>query len=292
LSIFTPTFSYQWNQPTHQLTIFETPVGSPTFELARLTLNGNYGPNDFQLIDNTALPMTGGAVSENDNGTFVTPFQLDITTTQAAPCFARGALIATPDGERPVESLRIGDSVLTADGRSAPVRWIGHRLIDVRRHPNPRLVRPVCIRRGAFAEAAPHRDLLLSPDHAVFADGVLIPVKLLVNERSIVIADVEEVTYFHLELDQHEILLAQGLTVESLLPGADRSGFDNGGGPVRLHPDFHALAWEADGCAPLVLTGPALEAVRLRLEQRAELVALRFGSSAGNQMPAEIAAAG
>src|SRR4051794_39757459 len=79
------TYSYNWNQLTQQLTIFETPTSLPTFELARLTLNGTYDPNDFALIDNTGLPMIPGAVSINGNGTFTTPFQLDITTVHTAP---------------------------------------------------------------------------------------------------------------------------------------------------------------------------------------------------------------
>src|SRR3954468_20692631 len=82
---FSSTYSYNWDQPTHRLTIFETPTSLPTFELARLTLNGTYGPNDFTLIDNTGLPMIPGAVSINGNGTFTTPFQLDITTVHTAP---------------------------------------------------------------------------------------------------------------------------------------------------------------------------------------------------------------
>src|SRR5262249_44854402 len=104
---FGSTYSYNWDQPTHQLTVFETPNFSSTFEIARLTLNGTYGPNDFTLIDNTGLPMVPGAVSINSNGTFTTPFQLDITTSQTI-CFAQGTLIATPEGEKPVESLRAG----------------------------------------------------------------------------------------------------------------------------------------------------------------------------------------
>jgi Ca2+-binding RTX toxin-like protein len=79
------TYSYNWDQPTHQLTIFETPTFLPTFELARLTLNGTYGANDFTLIDNTGLPTVPGAVSINSSGTFITPFQLDITTIDTPP---------------------------------------------------------------------------------------------------------------------------------------------------------------------------------------------------------------
>jgi len=74
-----------------------------------------------------------------------------------------------------VEALCVGDIVLTHDGGAEPVVWIGHRRIDCRRHPRPRLIWPVRVRAGAFADRVPHRDLLLSPDHAVFVSDLLDP---------------------------------------------------------------------------------------------------------------------
>jgi len=130
------------------------------------------------------------------------------------------------------------------------------------------------VRRDAFAPRVPCRDVWLSPDHAVHADGVLIPVKHLVNGRSIIREERAEITYYHVELAEHAVLLAEGLPAESLVPGSDRSRFANGGASVCLHPDFDALAWEADGCAPLVLTGPVLDALRQRLDRRADILGL------------------
>ena len=185
-------------------------------------------------------------------------------------CFLAGSRIRTPVGDRAVEMLRAGDLVVTASGEHCPIVWIGRRETDTTRHPRPERVRPVRVRRGAFGEGLPERDLLLSPDHALFIDGVLIPVKYLVDGRTVLHElAIARPTYFHVELDRHEILLAEGLPAESLVPGADRSAFANGGGPVQLHPDFHALAWEAEGCAPLVVTGPVLEAARARLTRLA-----------------------
>lgn len=73
------------------------------------------------------------------------------------------------------------------------------------------------------------------------------------------------VTYFHVELARHAVLLAEGLPAESYLDTGDRSDFGNGGGAMTLHPDFASLQREAGACAPLVITGPVLEAVRDRL---------------------------
>jgi hypothetical protein len=181
-------------------------------------------------------------------------------------CFARGTRIASPRGALPVETLSVGDTVRLASGDTAAITWIGYREVVCRRHPQPCNVWPVRISRGAFGDAAPQRDLLLSPDHAVFADGVLIPVKYLVNGRSIRQVRRARIDYFHIELPRHDILLAEGLTVESYLDTGSRRNFATDGMPPMLHPDFSSLAWEAGGCAPLIVTGPRLDAVRQRLE--------------------------
>jgi len=119
----------------------------------------------------------------------------------------------------------------------------------------------------------PHRDLWLSPDHAVHVDAALIPVRYLVNGVTIARREVAEVNYFHVELDRHEVLLAEGLPAESYLDTGNRCAFVNGGGVAPLDPDFAWRTWDALGCAPLVLGGAALTAVRRRLLERA----LRLG---------------
>jgi hypothetical protein len=184
-------------------------------------------------------------------------------------CFAAGTRIRTARGPVAVERLRESDLVVVADlDHALPVVWIGYRTVDCKRHPKPASVRPVRIAAGAFARNEPQRDLYLSPDHAVFVDDVLIPVKYLINDKTIASVRRNKVTYYHVELPRHAVLLAEGLTVESLLPDSDRSGFVNGGGAIALHPDFHSQAWEAHGCAPLVVTGPLLDKVRARLDRR------------------------
>ena len=90
----------------------------------------------------------------------------------------------------------------------------------------------------------------------------LIPVKHLINGSSIVQVPLDAVSYYHVELSRHSVLLAEGLPVESYLDVGDRTSFENGGGPIALYPDFASRMWEAGGCAPLVVTGEALEAAR------------------------------
>lgn len=189
--------------------------------------------------------------------------------TLSAPCFRAGTRIATTHGEIAVEDLREGDMIPTVRGNGlARVRWIGHRVVDCARHPRPADVWPVRIAPGAFGDNQPARELWLSPDHAVYADDVLIPIRRLVDGEAIRQVPTERVTYLHVELDEHDVLLAEGLPCESFLDTGGRSNFDNGGGPVRLHPDFGLRAWEGLSCAPLVIVGPEVTAVRDRIARR------------------------
>jgi hypothetical protein len=202
------------------------------------------------------------------------PDTLDFTFTaipSGLACFAAGTRIATLAGELAVEALAAGDRVVLAGGGTRPVRWVGRRQIDLRRHPRPHEVRPLRVCAGAIADGVPARELLLSPDHALFLDGALVTVRLLRNDASICTDDaLDTVTYFHVELDAHDILLADGLAAESYLDTGNRDAFENGAATVALHPVFQGQhGREARSCAKL-LTDPArLEAVWRRLAARA-----------------------
>jgi hypothetical protein len=180
-----------------------------------------------------------------------------------APCFAAGTRIATARGEIAVQAIGVGErvQVLLGDGFSRVI-WVGRREVDCACHPHPQKVWPVRIAAGAFGPHRPHRDLYLSPDHAVYVEDVLIPIKHLINGRTIVQVPVQHVTYYHLELAEHDVLLAEGLPAESFLDMRDGSNYANRPGPTRLYPDFSARMWEAFGCARLVVTGPEFLAAR------------------------------
>jgi hypothetical protein len=192
----------------------------------------------------------------------------------AVACFAAGTRILTASGEVVVEALAPGDMLATLSGRLRPVRWIGRRYIACRNHPQPEKTLPVRVLAGAFGVGKPHRDLYLSPDHAVFVEGngegaapdVLIPIGLLVNGTTIAQVPAAEVTYYHLELASHEVVLAEGLPAETYLETGNRDCFDDFSS-VRLHPVFGDVAWEALGYAPLVVTGAKLDRVREQLRR-------------------------
>lgn len=194
-------------------------------------------------------------------------------TVQVA-CLAEGTRVETKCGPVAVEALAVGDEVRTLLGGPGRIEWLGRRAIDCTRHPNPEAVWPVRIARGAFGDNAPTQDLCVSPEHAIFVDGVLVPARLLVNGTTIRQVKVRRVAYYHIELPHHDVLLAEGLPVESYLDTGGRSNFENSGMPIALHPDFSARMWEAMGCAPLVVTGPILAAVRAWLLRRAAKLAV------------------
>ena len=192
-------------------------------------------------------------------------------------CFAGGTGIRTVDGDRPVETLQPGDLVaVREDGRTRykPVVWVGVRHLDLRGHPRPELLAPIRIRRDALGPALPENDLLLSPDHCLFLDGKLVPAKLLINGMTVVQErDTASVSYYHVELARHGLLLAEGMAVESYLDTGNRAFFANAGLALLLHPEFHVNAglkcWETDACAPLAVGQSAVAPIWDRVAARA-----------------------
>ena len=143
-------------------------------------------------------------------------------------CFYPGTLIATPAGDRAVETLAMGDLVLTHEGEEQPIRWIGLQTVSTR-FGDPLRILPIRIKAGALADGVPVRDLLLSPDHAVLVEGVLIQAGALVNGTTILREfDVPGVfTYHHIELARHNLIMAEGTPAETFVDNIDRLSFDN-----------------------------------------------------------------
>jgi hypothetical protein len=191
-------------------------------------------------------------------------------------CFLRGTRILTDRGEIPIEDLDAGTRVVTLSGRGRvlkPIRWIGRRRIDAARHREPGKIYPIRILRDAFGEGMPHRDLLVSPAHALHVEGALVPAAALANGATIFQDRGRQVfEYFHLELDRHDLVLAEGLPSETYLDRGNRRFFDNASGPVDLHgvPD-------ANWCAPRDLRAPGIAAAKRVLASRLEELGYRIG---------------
>ncbi len=144
----------------------------------------------------------------------------------APSCFAAGTLISTPNGPVAVEALAVDDMVLAAGNGPMPIRWIGHRRFAAKGR-----LAPICITKGTLGNT---RDLLVSPMHRLAISGfsvatlfdqgeVLVPAEALLDGDRIYRKSGGEVTYYHILLDSHEILFAEGTPAESLFIGQDGS---------------------------------------------------------------------
>jgi glycosyltransferase involved in cell wall biosynthesis len=190
-----------------------------------------------------------------------------VVTEDSTPCYCPGTLIATVGGEVPVEELAIGDQVLTRDGELRPIRWIGRRSY-AGRFARGAHVLPICIRAGALDVGLPRRDLWVSPHHAMFLEGVLIEAIDLVNSISIVQAEsVDRVDYIHIELDTHDVILAEGAPSESFVDDDSRCMFQNAHEFAALYPNTPSK--RARYCAPRRGFGQEVEVARRRIAHRA-----------------------
>jgi hypothetical protein len=188
-------------------------------------------------IDNKGLEFTAGGVDYNlytSNGQFEL-FNFNSTNGVGTPltlisvsCFMAGTAVRTPSGDVAVETLKAGDLVTLSDGRTAPVCWLGRQTVSVV-FADPLRVLPIRIKAGALGGNLPARDLLLSPDHALLVDNVLIQAGALVNGISILReTTVPPVfTYYHVEVADHSLILAENTPAETFVDNVDRMGFDN-----------------------------------------------------------------
>jgi autotransporter passenger strand-loop-strand repeat protein len=185
-------------------------------------------------------------------------------TANGTPCYCPGTLIQTETGEVPVEQLAIGDHVTTASGQQRPIKWIGRRAYGGRFAAGKKHILPIRFAAGSLGEGLPKRDLMVSPLHAMFIDDVLIPASALVNGVSIVQLDrVDNVEYIHIELDTHDVILAEGAPSETFVDDQSRGMFHNAGEYDCLYPD--TAIEPARYCAPRLEDGEEVEAVRRRL---------------------------
>ncbi|KQQ25310.1 hypothetical protein ASF53_21735 [Methylobacterium sp. Leaf123] len=248
-------------------------------------IDGGGGVNTAVFTGNEA-DFTVVRTAENeaivtDNVTGAVDTLTNIQNIEFAPpiCFTTGTRIRVVrdahEVEIPVEALRVGDVAVTATGGHRVIRWIGQRTIVPAECAAPSAQWPVRVRAGAFGSgrdgrSLPVRDLVLSPGHPVLvgADddhrgGVLVPVMCLINGTSITRVPTARITYWHVELDTHDILLAEGLPAESYIDLGTRPWFAGEDGAL-VDPDFNVPEMKGR-CRPVMLDGPVVEAERSRL---------------------------
>lgn len=250
----------QYANTAHVLNVLGNDDNATQTALTITQINGI----DVQPGDSVTL-ATGEVITLNADGTLTILSDSDIgedvftytvqdglgntdvgfVTVKTVPCFVAGTMIATLNGMRPVESLSVGDRVITRDHGAQPIRWAGQA-----RRLGMGTDAPVEICAGAFGN---HGRVLVSQQHrilirsgmaqALFGDAeVLVKARDLVNGSSVRLLESEtQVTYVHLLFDQHEILLAEDLPSESYLPGPETlASFDadTQGELLRLFPEL------------------------------------------------------
>jgi hypothetical protein len=260
-------FSLSYNNVTGNITITSTAGGASiaTWNSALQSLTykntADESPTTHTITFVSATPNTGAYDSSTAN---------NIETINVI-CFMAGTMIRTPDGEVAVEMLKRGDLVLTTDGVAKPVSWLGRQTVSTF-FADPVRSFPIRVKAGALAENVPSRDLLVSPDHALLVDGVMVHAGALVNGTSIVReAKVPTVfTYHHVELDDHSLILAENTPAETFVDNVDRMNFDNWAEHEALYPEGKTVS---------ELPYPRVKAhrqvpvyIRVALAERAEII--------------------
>ncbi|KMW60146.1 hypothetical protein AIOL_000299 [Candidatus Rhodobacter oscarellae] len=193
-------------------------------------------------VSSITFTVTGDWTQAGGDPAFGT--DTDTVTFNFTLCFAAGTGIATPSGKTAVESLLIGDLVTTADGRDVPVKWVGRVTANPMFNPADRLA-PVKIAKGAFGDA-PTRDLIVTADHGMVLDGMIINASALVNGDTITWHDWKalgaSITYYHVETENHDVILADGALSETYLDMPDRSSFDNFAEYIALYGEETPIA--------------------------------------------------
>lgn len=258
-----------------------TPIVNSLLDVGGMNLQGlpivvittEDGQRLFFIMD---ADVTADVAGDIPNGA------LDLTavddTTDIILCFAEGSLIATPDGERPVETLRPGDKVLNRDGDAVDLLWVVTRHVGEAELARAPATRPIRIAAHAFGPGQPHSPLTVSPQHRILisdwrnellfaTEEVLVPAKFLLGDIASQVCPKGGVTYHHLLFANHEIVISNGLTTESYQPA--QQALDGQGEATRqeffdlLAPDqSRSLMQRSDAFyslksyeAPLLATG-------------------------------------
>ncbi|MCB4769028.1 Hint domain-containing protein [Ancylobacter sp. Lp-2] len=210
--------------------------------------------------------LAGDYYLNTDNPSLALGTVLSVTEQDLIVCFLAGTRIATPAGEAAIDTLAAGDLVLTHEGTAKPVRWLARQTVATV-FADPSRAMPILVRAGALGEGLPMRDLEVSPDHALLVDGTLVQAAALVNGTSIRrrSAMPPTFTYYHVELDDQSLILAEGVPAETFVDNVTRRRFDN----WQEAPE--ASVAELD--LPRVKSARQLPpALRTRLAERARLI--------------------
>ncbi|WP_127562584.1 Hint domain-containing protein [Nioella ostreopsis] len=206
-------------------------IGSGTFA-GTVTVNGKEfpvlltGSNDYTVLYDNATDHAQGLLDFATHASIASA----LDTSDFTACFAEGTGIATSTGDVAVETLSIGDTVLNADGAEVAVKWIGRQTVKTMFKPAER-VAPVRFAAGSLGEGLPVTDLTVTADHGMLVSGIICHAGALVNGTTITRVPMKELgesyTVYHVEAENHEIILANGAPAETFIDNVSRRVFDN-----------------------------------------------------------------
>ena len=221
-----------------------------------VTLDGQY-----QDTDPTASNYVNSVSESGDTGTVIV-------------CFLSGTMIRTPAGDIAVEALQVGNAISIFDGSNPAgatrdIVWAGHQTAVVRPHlPDDEAGYPVRILKDAIADGVPYKDMLITAEHCLFFDGKFVPVRMLVNGRSIFYdRSITSYDYYHIETTEHSVITADGMLSESYLDTGNRHGFRQAGNVIRIGQ--RTRNWAEDAAAPLGVNRDFVEPLFHRIGERA-----------------------
>lgn len=214
----------------------------------------------YVLANNGQIPS--GALNFSTNNNYTPPNPV---------CYVRGTKILTIDGYKPIEDLRVGDMVTTSSGLNMPVKWLGHRSLKCGLEGVAAEALPIRIRAGALGDQMPFEDLLVSPSHCIgftLVDDILVPAGLLVNGSTVITEQADFVEYWHVELDGHALLNANGVNAESYRDVGNRQFFANADVVNLVTTHVGEIPGPIGGLS-LIVDGDVLAAVRHMVNVRA-----------------------
>ena len=280
----------------HQQTVSTQIIGFNKGSVIHIN-NGNDSPTSAKFTlnsDGKTYTLVIGTNSGGNNITFsnvsladgVSASDLTITTNASGgwdvtwgqpttTCFLAGSMILTSEGEKAVEDLRIGDTVVAFDPKngalsSRAIIWAGQQRTTVRQGMSHDVAGyPVRILKDAIEPNIPSQDLLVTPEHCLFLNGQFVPVRMLVNGRSIAYdLSITSYDYFHIETADHSVIAANGLLTESFLNTGHRSTFMQRGNVVSIGD--RTRTWSEDAAAPLATDRATVEPLFRSIAGRAE----------------------
>ncbi|NVN38553.1 Hint domain-containing protein [Komagataeibacter swingsii] len=240
-----------------------------------INVNGDYTPSENSLYQ-----------TDNGGNLYISALPTNSTGTDGTlVCFLSGSMIKAPTGDVAVENIQIGDTIVTLDWQNnieitRKVIWTGKA--HARIHPNlpdDEAGYPVRILKNAIADGVPYKDMLITAEHCLFFEGNFVPVRMLVNGRSIFYdKSISHYTYYHIETEQHSVIQADGMLTESYLDTGNRQAFKQSGNVVRLGNTVQT--WEDNSAVPLNVLPTFVEPLYRNIEARGEKLGFPISSQA------------